>query len=65
MNFGAVCAFEYVTVSDYAIGLDEEATASRQFFTTRVESFDCYRGGFDTANEFGEKILRRFNAKGG
>jgi hypothetical protein len=61
MNFRAMSAFEYVPVGDNAIALDEEAAAARQLFTTHVESFDCNRGRFDTANEIGEKILRRLD----
>jgi hypothetical protein len=58
VNFGANCALENVTVRDDAIGVDEEATASRKLLAARVESLDCNRGGFDATNEFGEKILR-------
>ncbi len=43
MNFGAIRAFEDVTVGDDAIVFDEEATAARQLLTARIESFngDC------------------------
>ena len=58
MNFGTMCAFEYVPVSDDAIGFNEEATASRKLLAARVESFYCNRRGFNASNEFGEKILR-------
>lgn len=61
MNFGAMCAFEYVPVSDDAIRFDKEPTASRKLLTARVESFDCNRRGFNASNEFGEKILRGSN----
>ena len=58
MNFSANCALENVPVRDNAIGVDEEATASRKLLAARVESLYCNRGGFNTSNEFGEKILR-------
>ena len=61
MNFSAVCTLEYVPVSDDAVGFDEEAATSRKLLAVRVESFDCNRGGFDAANQFGEKILRGSN----
>jgi hypothetical protein len=61
VNFGAMGAFEDVTVSDDAIRFDEEAAASRKLLAAAVKSFYCNRGGLNTSNEFGEKILRGSN----
>jgi len=49
-----------VTISDDAIGFDEETAAARQFFIARVESLDCDSGRFNAANQFGKKILRLY-----
>ena len=61
MNFGTMCTFEYVPVSDDAIGFDKEPTASRKLLSAGVESFYGNRRGFNATNEFGEKILRCSN----
>ena len=58
MDFSAIRALEYVTVSNDAISFDEETAAARQFFIARIESLDRDRGRFNTANQFGKKILR-------
>jgi hypothetical protein len=59
MSFRTICAFKYVPVRDDAIAFDEETAAARQLFAAGVKSLyrDC--GGFNAANEFREKILRR------
>jgi hypothetical protein len=57
MNFGAMSAIENVTVRDDPIGVNEEATAAREFVAARVESFDCHCGRFYAANELGKNIL--------
>ena len=43
MNLSAMRAFDDVSIRDDAIGIDEEPAAAREFFTARVEGFDCDR----------------------
>ena len=57
MNFGAMRAFNDVPVGDDAIGVDEEAAASRKLFAARIKSFNRNCGWFNATNEFGKKIL--------
>ena len=64
VDFRAICAFEDVTVSDDAIGLDEETAAARKFLAPRVESLDRDCGRFNATNEFGKKILRLLDGTG-
>jgi hypothetical protein len=60
VDFSAIRALEHVTVSDDAIGFDEETAAARQFFIARIESLDRDSGRFNAANQFGKKILRLY-----
>ena len=57
MNFGAICAVDYVTVRDDPILVDEKAATACKFLAPRVEGFDCYCGRFDPTDEIREFIL--------
>ncbi len=64
MDFGAMRAFDHVTIRDDAIVLDKEPAAARKLFATRVERFNRNCRRFDTADEFRKKILRRADSDG-
>src|SRR6266404_1152308 len=58
MDLSAVGAFNHVPVCYDPIDVDEKAAAARKLFAVSVKGFNCYRGRFDPADQFGKLILR-------
>src|SRR5260221_3456614 len=58
MDLSAIGAFNHVPVCYDPIDVDEKAAAARKLFAACVEGFNCYRGRFDPADQFGKLILR-------
>src|SRR6266404_1091056 len=57
MDLSAVGAYNVVPVCYDPIDVDEKAAAARKFFAASVVRFNCHRGRFDPADQFGKLIL--------